>query len=587
MGREALERLLEERKPLVGAAVGSGISAAAAEEGGADLLMVLSVGHFRLHGTSSAAAFMPYANANALTWEIATRHVLPRIERTPVFLGVFAQDPSLDAEEYLRAIRRYGLAGVTNFPSVGFYDGAFRASLEAAGLGFAREVDLLRRARAEGLRTIGFCLNAADARTLAAAGVDILCLNLGIADWRAREPAEHQAALDGAVAAIRAMIAAAREAEPRPYVVVFGGPVVLPQDTAQVYQRTDALGYIGGSSVERFPTSAAITQTVREFHHAARGGRRMDRLGALIGTGPAMRQVFETIRSVAASDATVLIVGESGTGKELAAREIHRLSHLHDRPLVSWNCGATSESLAMSELFGHEKGAFTGATRAHVGKFEMADGGTLFMDEVADLPLSVQASLLRVLQEREIVRVGGEKTIAVNVRLIAATNKDFRELIPAGRFRLDLYYRLSTVVLRMPPLRERHEDIPFLVWEFAQEFCQKYGAPAPRIPDSVLSALMHHTWPGNIRELRNLVERLFLLGRGKAFSRAWFEEMFAADRAVGESFRPSAPSPSVLSLAEKRERLSEVLARHRGNKTAAARELGVTRKTIHKWLRQE
>jgi len=297
-----------------------------------------------------------------------------------------------------------------------------------------------------------------------------------------------------------------------------------------------------------------------------------------------MQQLFETIRSVAASDAAVLIEGESGTGKELAAREIHRLSHLHARPLVSWNCGAMTEGLAMSELFGHERGAFTGATRAHSGRFELADGGTLFMDEVTDLPLAVQASLLRVLQEKEIVRVGGEKAIGVNVRLIAASNKDFKELIPAGRFRLDLYYRLSTVVLRMPPLRDRQEDIPFLVWELAQEFSQKYGCPAPRIPDSVMNALARHPWPGNIRELRNVVERVFLLGRGKSFSRAWFEEMFAADRAVGEKLAPAVTAPH--SLAARREMLQDSLARHGGNKTAVARELGVTRKTIHKWLSQ-
>jgi two-component system response regulator HydG len=583
MDLDRLRGLLQRREPLVGAAVGSGMSAAAAEEGGADLLMVLSAGHFRLHGTTSAAALLPYANSNALTWEIATRHVLTRTRRTPLFLGLCAQDPGLVPEETFRRLRQYGVAGITNFPTVGFFDGAFRDALEESGLGFDREVELLRRAREAGLLTIGFCLTPPDVAAMARAGADILCLNLGLAEWRPIEAADHQAALDRSIDSIRAMIAAAKEATPQPYCVTFGGPVLMPQDTAQVYQRTEALGYVGGSSVERFPTASAITQTVREFRHAARSGRRMDRLGALIGTGPAMQQVFETIRSVAASDAAVLIVGESGTGKELAAREIHRLSHLHGRPLVSWNCGATSESLAMSELFGHERGAFTGATRAHVGKFEMADGGTLFMDEVADLPPSVQASLLRVLQEKEIVRVGGEKTIGVTVRLIAATNRDFRELIPAGRFRLDLYYRLSTVTLRMPALRERQEDIPFLVWELAQELSQKYGVPVPRVPDSVMNALMRHSWPGNIRELRNAVERFFLLGRGGTFSRAWFEEMFAADRAVGAHLRPA--TPVSLSLAAKRERLNEVLLRHGGNKTAAARELGVTRKTVHKWLR--
>src|SRR5215831_6091705 len=479
MGTDALLEILKNRQHLIGAAVGSGMTAAAAEEGNVDLLMVLSASYFRLHGTSSAAALLPCANANALAWETAVHHVLPRIQRSPVFVGTCAQDPTLDLESHLSRVKEYGFAGLVNFPSVSFFEASFRDAIEESGLGFDREVAMLQRAKSMGLLTIGFCLRPADARALAKAGVDLLCLCLGVAEWRTVDVVEHQAALDRAVESIRSMIDAAKSAAPNPYCAIFGGPVLLPRDSAQVFQRTEALGYLGGSAVERFPTAAAVTQTVREFKHVTKAGKRMNRLGALIGASQAMQPVFETIRSIAASDASVLISGESGTGKELAAREIHRLSHLHTKPMVSWNCGAMTESLAMSELFGHERGAFTGATRAHAGKFELADGGTLFMDEVTDLPLSVQASLLRVLQEKEIVRVGGEKTIGVNVRLIAASNKDFKELIPAGRFRLDLYYRLSTVVLRMPPLRERAEDIPFLVWELSQEFSQKYGCPVP------------------------------------------------------------------------------------------------------------
>jgi transcriptional regulator with PAS, ATPase and Fis domain len=314
----------------------------------------------------------------------------------------------MDPDRLLARAREHGVAGVTNFPSVSFFDGAFRAALESSGLGFQREVDFLRRAREAGLVTVGFCLNPADAASLAAADVDILCLNLGIAEWRSLDSGEHQAALDRAVESLRAMLSAARAVKTDAYAAAFGGPVLLPQDTAQVYERTGIDGYIGGSAVERLPAASVITQTVRDFRHVARSEPRMDRLGSLVGSGAAMKKVFDVIRSVAPTDATVLIVGESGTGKELAARELHRLSHLHSKPLVSWNCGATSESLAMSELFGHERGAFTGALRSHLGKFELADGGTLFMDEVADLPPSVQASLLRVLQERSFVRVGVE-----------------------------------------------------------------------------------------------------------------------------------------------------------------------------------
>ncbi|HYE98524.1 MAG TPA: phosphoenolpyruvate hydrolase family protein, partial [Planctomycetota bacterium] len=285
MDGDSLRRIVRQQAPLVGAAVGSGMTAAAAEEGGADLVMILNAGHFRLLGASSVAALLPYADANRLTWEIAERQVLPRVSRTPVILGVCAQDPALDVERLFGRLRDYGVAGITNFPSAAFYDGRFRDALEATEFGYAREVELLRRARDAGLFTIGFCLAPSDADAMARRdAADILCLNLGIADWRTLDVAAHQAALDRAVESLRAMIAAAARHRPDPYCVTFGGPVVLPQDTAQVYQRTGARGYIGGSSVERFPTASAVTQTVREFRHVIAQGPRMDRLGALIGT---------------------------------------------------------------------------------------------------------------------------------------------------------------------------------------------------------------------------------------------------------------------------------------------------------------
>jgi DNA-binding NtrC family response regulator/predicted TIM-barrel enzyme len=558
--------------------------ALAAELGEVDLLMVLSAGYFRMRGCSSMAALLPYSDANRLTWEVTTREILPRLTRTPVFVGVCAQAPDLDPSDFLGEVSAHGLAGITNFPSVGFIDGRYRAALEDAGLGYAREVELLRAAHEAGLMTIAFCFTADEAVAMARAGADVFCLDLGFADWRASGPEEHQAALDRAVNHITGVMLALREVRPNPYAVAFGGPVLLAQDTAQVYQRTEVLGYIGGSTIERFPAAPLITQSVREFRHAAHVRRQSDRLGAMIGASSAMQEVFDTIRHVARTDAPVMIVGESGTGKELAAREIHRLSRRCERPLVCWNCGATAEGLAMSELFGHERGAFTGASSRRLGKFEQADGATLFMDEVTDLSPSVQASLLRVLQEREIIRVGGEETIPVDVRLIAATNRDLQQEVREQRFRLDLYYRLSTVVLRIPPLRERREDIPLLVWELVHELSERYGLPVPSIPGPVMDELTRHSWPGNIRELRIAVERCLILGQGEPFDLHWLRDMLAMAEALqgasGTSFQQSAADPNT----EKRRRLLAVLARHNGNKSAAARELGVTRKTVYDWV---
>ena len=581
---DSLRGKINTREHITGAAVGSGMSAKAAEEGGADLLLVLSAGFFRLQGRSSMGALLPYSNCNQLTWKIAVEQVKPCVQNVPVFLGVCAQDLDVNWDTFLRKAKEQGIAGITNFPSVAFFDGDYRAALEESGLGFEREVELLAKAKKYGLMSVGFCLNGDEAKALARIDTDILCLDLGFAEWQRPDDSKHQEAIDDAIALISRVIRTTKKVKAQPYFVVCSGPVLLPRDTAQVYQRTDALGYIGGSTVERYPAAPIIAQTVREFKTMAHAGKQPDRLGAIIGRSPGMQELFERIQRVADSHAPILILGESGSGKELVAREIHRRSPRLSKPMVSWNCGAVTESLAMSELFGHEQGSFTGATRTHRGKFETADGGTLFMDEVTDLPPSVQASLLRVLQEHEIVRVGSERTIRVDVRLIAACNKDLRELIPSGRFRLDLYYRLSTVVLRIPPLRERHEDIPFLVQELAQEFSHLYGCPLPHIPRKVMEALQTHFWPGNIRQLRNVIEHCFIIGRGDTFSLSWLEETFSMDRLLAPSPpKPSAP-PTHYSFAEKREQLHEVLARHNGNKILAARELGVTRKTIYNWL---
>ncbi len=231
----------------------------------------------------------------------------------------------------------------------------------------------------------------------------------------------------------------------------------------------------------------------------------------IIGVSSQLRQVLHKIEQVAPTPTTVLILGETGTGKELFARAIHHLSDRKDRPLVKVNCAALPAGIVESELFGHEKGAFTGASSKRTGRFALADGGTIFLDEVGDLPMDVQAKLLRVLQEGEFEPVGGDKTMKVDVRVIAATNHDLQEATRAGDFRTDLYYRLAVFPISVPPLRERREDIPELVKLFVGRFGKSIGKHVTAIPHDVMVALQDHTWPGNIRELQNVVERLVIL----------------------------------------------------------------------------
>jgi len=234
----------------------------------------------------------------------------------------------------------------------------------------------------------------------------------------------------------------------------------------------------------------------------------------IVGTSPALRRVLRRVRQVAPADSTVLLIGETGTGKELIARAIHQLSARRERPLIKVNCGAIPSGLIESELFGHERGAFTGALQRRLGRFELADRGTLFLDEVGELSLETQVRLLRVLQEQEFERLGSTKTIKVNIRLVAATNRDLEQTVADKQFRSDLYYRLNVFPITVPSLRERTEDIPLLVRYFAQKYSQRMDRQIETVPADALTALSKYHWPGNIRELENLIERSVILSHG-------------------------------------------------------------------------
>ena len=242
---------------------------------------------------------------------------------------------------------------------------------------------------------------------------------------------------------------------------------------------------------------------------------RIERTTEIIGNAPAMQEVFRAIGRLAHSHITVLINGESGTGKELVARNLHRLSTRAEQPFVKVNCAAFSPTLIESELFGHEKGAFTGANERRKGRFELAHGGTLFLDEIGELPLEAQSKLLRVLQEREFERVGGSQTIAVDIRVVAATNRDLWQMVEQGKFRMDLYYRLNVFPIQVPALRERIEDIPQLANNLIVQLNKKLGKQLRGISKSAINALQAYTWPGNIRELQNVLEREAILAKGR------------------------------------------------------------------------
>jgi Nif-specific regulatory protein len=302
----------------------------------------------------------------------------------------------------------------------------------------------------------------------------------------------------------------------------------------------------------------------------------------MVGESKAMRQVYQFIARVAPTDATVLIAGESGTGKELAARAIHQNSKRAGKPFVAVNCAALTESLLESELFGHEKGAFTGALAQRKGRLEIADGGTLFLDEIGDLSLSLQVKLLRVLQEREFERVGGSRTVRIDIRLLTATNRNLEELIAAGSFRQDLFYRLNVLEIEMPALRKRSEDIPLLANYFAIKYGEKCNRKVLGISPEAQKCLVAYDWPGNVRELENTIERAVVLGTTE---RILVEDL---PEAILESETPSAPAGSRYheTLTEKKKQLIvEAVNESNGNYTEAAKRLGVHPNYLHRLIR--
>ena len=362
-------------------------------------------------------------------------------------------------------------------------------------------------------------------------------------------------------------------------------------------------------------TEDYLGQLVRiSLQPGSAASRQGDSFRNMVGSSPAMHEVFRKIRLYAASDASIIITGETGAGKELVAHALHQESPRHEKPFAALNCTAISEQLLESELFGHERGAFTGALREHRGYLERVDGGTLFLDEIGDMPLNIQAKLLRVLEDGQVQRVGSEKSRQVDVRFIGATNIFLEQAVAEKKFRADLYHRLAVLRIHLPPLRERAEDIPLLAEMFLQEFNSKYGKQAKRLTNEAIRLLQSYLWPGNIRELKNVIERVVVEAETEAIGARAFSEwirerqQFAgADNSLPRASQhqnlpavipyssikqPVIPQiGSAQSTSGQRVELSEDSIRQayqdaEGNLSAAARQLGVHRATLYRHLQR-
>jgi len=584
---------------VVGAAIGAGMTARAAAHGGADFLLALHAGRIRIMGAPSISCMLPVANNNRSVLDFAAAEIIGRVD-LPVFMGVCAFDPTMELDELVERAREAGFDGICNFPPIELFDGATRESLELGGAGFEREVALMQAARAAGLQTCGYVRRQREAVWMAEAGVDVLCVNYG---WNsggmAGVPSRYS--LDEAGEHARQVFAEVRRLRPDILCAVEGGPITNPEEAQYVAEISGAAGYIGGSTIDRIPLEAAVAETTSAYKAVATLQRRIDNLKSewlgeghefgLIGRSAAISNVVQMIRKVADSDLSVLITGENGTGKELVARAIHAASRRGNQRMVAVNCAAIPADLLESELFGHEAGAFTGAVKARIGRFEQADGTTLLLDEIGDLALPLQAKLLRVLEDGSFERLGTNTPRQTTARIICASNQPLRRMVADGSFREDLLYRLNAMEIALPPLRDRIDDIPLLVRNMLPGIAAEMNPRVQHMDASAFHALMRHTWPGNVRELRNVLERAVLMCEDDVVT--------ARDLpALAESRADVAPAPTAAAepaastasdapgARSEREWILAALRRNRFRRGDTAADLGIARKTLYNKMRR-
>ncbi|MBI4855660.1 MAG: phosphoenolpyruvate hydrolase family protein [Acetobacterium woodii] len=596
--KEAIEKMirnsLKMNKPVIGVAVGSGLFAKQAIKGGADLLLALSAGRFRAAGIPSIGCMMPFSNSNELVFDFSSREILPKLKDKAVICGINATDPNYTHEELIQKVSDLGFSGVNNFPTIGLVDGQFREWLEEKGLGYDQEIEFMKKAVAANLFTIAFVFDEAQARAMTKVGVDVVCAHFG---WTrgGEKSGKVFSTINECLEMTERIFAAVDEINPRTYKMIYGGPINSPEDAYYFYKNSQTIGYIGGSSFERIPTELAISETTDKFKnyyklkqenkHLKKELLKKRGFDEIVGQSLIMQDMYELINKVADKDVNVLIQGESGTGKELVAKALHFNSKRCLGPLIKVNCAALPPNLLESELFGHEKGAFTGADKRRLGKFELANHGTLFLDEIGEMDVDLQAKVLRIIQQQEFERVGGEKTIFVDVRIVCATNVDLKQAVADNRFREDLYYRLNVVEINTPPLRRHPEDIPLLCNRFLEEFKIKYQLEDKRLAPDAMAYLMEYLWPGNVRELKHVLERAVILSEGKYIRR---NDLVVEDFHIA----PEKQKEKVLSqknselLANTKDYLEsnyimEILEACQWNRTEAANRMGISRRTLY------
>ncbi len=573
--------------PIIFCIPGSGQIARCATEGGAHFLMALNAGLYRNAGVTSLGTFMPYGNVNDQIESLLRNQIMPRKIKIPIVAGVMANDPITPQKFRFKRLKGLGIAGITNWPALGFIDGKYREILTREGFTVDTEIEMLAEAKHYGFATVGFSVSTKDAVAMAQSGVDALILSVGWT-FETENTYEKSDRIQRSLVKINEMHQGVRSTGKDIVCLFFGGTITLPEDTATLYRMTNIHGYGGGSAFESFPVEKTVTNTVKQFCSVPRRTKDSsfeEGMGEMLGATPVMRKLYKLIENVAPHQfVNVCIQGESGVGKEIVAIQLHRLSDRSTQPFITLNCGAIPDTLIESEFFGHEKGSFTGALSTRIGKFELADGGTLFLDEVAELSPKAQVSLLRAIQQKEIFRVGGEKAISIDIRLIAATHRNLKELVQEGKFRADLYYRLNMITLNVPPLRMRAHDIPLLVKKFLDEYKKQFERELLGVTPEFMQRLMNYSWPGNVRELKHVLCQAILLQEGPIVHGQHVH--FDTETSGSDSNIKDLITNIPIVRNEEENELINALNNAGGNKSKASKMLGISRKTLYSRLKK-
>lgn len=591
----SLRKSVKEKESIIGVSIGNGRSANQAFKGGADLLLALNAGRYRMSGTPSMMAMLPFANANDMVFDFATKEVIPRVKEIPILFGACAQDPTITHEALIKRVIHEGFSGMNNFPSVCLFDGKYREMLEATDEGYVHEVNLLKSANENGLFTVAFSVTEKEAIMMAHADVDVLCLHFGWTYINRPKETELKPHVDKLIRTANQVFKEVLKIKPDMLLMIYGGAIVRNIDIMKrFYTETKAVGYFGGSVFDILPVENSIKDTLESFKHIKRADELekenkilkkllidKERVKSILGNSGEMQTLRLFVDKVSNYNANILIVGESGTGKDLVVNAIHYNSNRAIHPLKKVNCASIPKNLIESELFGHEKGAFPGADKQHIGRFERSNNGTLFLDNITELDIGVQAKLLRVIQDQEFERVGGNETIKIDVRVISTTNGDIKRAVEENKFREDLYYLLNVVQIAVPPLRSHKTDIPLYLSEFLKKINEKYNSKIRITPD-VQAAFMKYDWPGNIRELKNILERGVIFCEDNDFNETCLPTTFSQyiKRETQVNYIKNT------SIIMEKELILQELEKENWNQTKAAKNLGVTRRTLYNKIKK-